>query len=219
MTVYKDDNLILERFEVGPFWVNAYIIGCLKSHQAAIIDPADEGDRLLERCRELGLTLQCIINTHGHADHIMDNKYVKDNTGVPIVIHPADAPMLTDARLNRSAYFGMPLTSPPADKFFREGEDFNIGDVAFEVLHLPGHSPGSVCLLHNGIAIVGDVLFEGSIGRTDFPGGSYEMLVGNIHKKLLPRGDDVRVFPGHGPDTTLGRERRHNPFLLDFRPP
>jgi len=215
MQAYKNENLILEKFEVGPFMVNAYIIGCLKSGQAAIVDPGDQGDLLLKRCRELKLTPKYILNTHGHADHIMDNRYVKEHSQAQIVIHPDDAGMLTDPQLNVSALFAMPLTSPPADLYFREGEIFHVGEIPFEVLHLPGHSPGSVCLFHDPIVLVGDVLFAGSIGRTDFPGGSYEVLVNNIRNKLLPLGDQVQAFPGHGPETTLGRERRSNPFLND----
>jgi glyoxylase-like metal-dependent hydrolase (beta-lactamase superfamily II) len=215
MQVYKNEDLILERFEVGPFMVNAYILGCLKTSEAAIIDPGDEGDRILKRCEELNLTPKFILNTHGHADHIIDNRYVKEKSKAQIVIHALDADMLTDAEKNRSVFFGMPLTSLPADLQFKEGENFTVGEISLEVLLLPGHSPGSVCLFHDPIAIVGDVLFAGSIGRTDFPGGSYEMLVNNIRTKLLPLGDHVLAFPGHGPETTLGQERRTNPFLND----
>ncbi len=213
MKVFENEDVILERFEVGPFMVNTYILGCLKTGKAAIIDPGDEGDRIVTRCEELELTPEYIINTHGHADHRIDNGFVKEKTGAQIVIHPLDAKMLEDPKLNVSAAFSMPLTSPPADLFFKEGEDFKVGDVSLQVIHAPGHSPGSVCLFHDPIAIVGDVLFARSIGRTDFPGGSYEMLIGNIIKKLLPLGDHVIAFPGHGPDTTLGQERRTNPFL------
>lgn len=213
MNLLNDDKIILDRFEVGPFLVNAYILGCTRTKLCAIVDPGDEGDRILSRCRELGLTVQTIVNTHGHADHILDNGYVKKETGAPIIIHPRDAPMLTDPYHNLSAYFSQPQTSPPADLFFREGEPFKIGELTFDVLHTPGHSPGSICLVDGSIALVGDLLFYDSVGRSDFPGGSHHTLIRNIKEKLLPRGDHVRAFPGHGPDTTLGRERRENPFL------
>lgn len=213
MTAFKNDHLILERFEVGPFLVNAYILGCLKSRQCAVIDPGDEGKRILERCRELELSVQYIVNTHGHVDHILDNGYVKQQTGAPLIIHEKDAGMLINPRFNLSAYFMEPKTSPPADLFFKEGETFVVGELVFDVLHVPGHSPGSVCLVNDEIAIVGDVLFYDSIGRTDFPEGSLEQLIENITRKLLPRGDHILAFPGHGPETTLGRERRENPFL------
>lgn len=207
--------MVLEVFEVGAFMVNCYILGCLKTQIAAIVDPGDQSDLILERCRDLNLTPKFILNTHGHADHIADNGYIKKETRADIVIHPLDAPMLTDPQLNMSAMFGTPWTSPPADLHFKEGENFRVGALEFEVLHLPGHSRGSVCLIHDPIAIVGDVLFAGSIGRTDFPGGSYEQLVGNIMRKLLPLEDHVQVYSGHGPATTIGEERRHNPFLLE----
>jgi len=218
MTIFKSDDLIVERFEVGPFLVNAYVLGCLRSQRCAVIDPGDEGESILQRCRELGFTVQYIVNTHGHIDHILDNGYVKQQTGAPIIIHPLDAPMLTNPRHNLSAYFMEPKISPPADLYFKEGESFQIGKLVFDVLHTPGHSPGSVCLVNEEIAMVGDVLFYDSIGRTDFPEGSHDQLIKSIKQKLLPRGDHLQVFPGHGPETTLGRERRENPFLLeDFR--
>lgn len=213
MEVFKNNDLVIERYEVGMFLVNAYIIGCLKSGIGAIVDPGDQGDWLVERALQLNLNIQYILNTHGHADHIMDNGTVKGKTGAQIVIHPLDAKMLTDPDANISAAFSMPTTSPPADRFFDENSPFQVGNVAFQVIHAPGHSPGSVCLYHDSIALVGDVLFAGSIGRTDFPGGSFEILVENIRRKLLPLGDHVIAFPGHGPETTLGQERRTNPFL------
>lgn len=215
MQVYRNDNLILERFEVGAFMVNAYIIGCLKTGEAGVVDPGDEGEMLVDRCRELNLDPKYILNTHGHADHIRDNEYVKKLTNAKIVIHEKDASMLTNPRLNISAFMGLPWTSPPADLFFKESEPFKIGDVSFDVIHIWGHSPGSVCLIHDPIAIVGDVLFCGSIGRTDFPEGSYGALVDGIREKLLPLGDHIEAFPGHGPETTLGQERKTNPFIND----
>ncbi len=215
MTAYKDKKLILERFEVGPYLVNTYILGCLNTGQGAIIDPGYAGEMLLQRCRELGLTVQYILNTHGHIDHILENGLIKQETGARIVIHPADASMLTNPHHNLSAYFTEAIVTPPADLFFEEGRTFRLGELDFQVLHTPGHSPGSVCLVHDPIAIVGDVLFHDSVGRSDFPGGSHEMLLRNIREKLLPLGDHMRVFSGHGPDTTLGRERAENPFLIE----
>jgi glyoxylase-like metal-dependent hydrolase (beta-lactamase superfamily II) len=213
MNLINNQALILERFEVGPFLVNAYILACARTKICVIVDPGDEGDRILNRCRELNLSVTHIVNTHGHADHILDNGFIKQETGAPIIIHPDDAPMLTDPYHNLSAYFSQPRTSPPADQYFQEGTPFHVGELEFDVLHTPGHSPGSVCLVNDVIAIVGDVLFYDSVGRSDFPGGSHETLIRSIKHKLLPRGDHIRAFPGHGPDTTLGRERRENPFL------
>ncbi|TKJ41768.1 MBL fold metallo-hydrolase [candidate division LCP-89 bacterium B3_LCP] len=215
MQVYKDDDLIIERFEVGIYMVNTYIVGCLKTQEAAIVDPGDESDRILKRCEELDLTVKYILNTHGHVDHIQDNEHIKNRTNAQIVIHEKDAGMLTSPRSNISAFIGEPKTSPPADLMFQAGVTFNVGEVAFDILHIPGHSPGSICLIHDPVAIVGDVLFCGSIGRTDFPDGSYEQLTNGIREKLLPLGDHFIAFPGHGPETTLGQERRTNPFIND----
>ncbi|RJP82173.1 MAG: MBL fold metallo-hydrolase [Candidatus Zixiibacteriota bacterium] len=216
MTVYTDDHVILERFEVGPFLVNTYLLGCRRSGQAAVVDPGDEGERLLDRCRALGLEIRWIALTHGHVDHIAEVAALRQATGAPVIIHPLDAPMLTDPRHNLSAYLAEAVTAVPADRFFREEEPFTVGQVELKVLHTPGHSPGSVCLAHPAFALVGDVLFYDSVGRSDFPGGSHEELIRNIRQKLLPLGDEVRIFPGHGPDTTIGRERRVNPFLNDL---
>ena len=204
---------MLKKLVVGLYQANCYILGCKETREGAVIDPGDEGNRILERCGELGLKIQYIVNTHGHVDHILDNGHVKEQTGAPIIVHPKDASMLTNPRHNLSAFFMEPKTSPPADLFFKEGEPFRLGELEFDVLHTPGHSPGSICLVNGEIAIVGDVLFYDSIGRTDFPEGSFEQLISSIKQKLLPRGDHIRVFPGHGPDTTLGRERQENPFL------
>ena len=215
MIVYQNNEITVEGFEVGPFLVNTYIVGCRTTNRAAIVDPGAEGEYLVQRCRDLGFTVQFIVNTHGHIDHILENGYLKQQTGAPIIIHPLDAAMLTDPQRNFSAFFTEPFASPPADIFFQEGQSFSIGDLDFEVLHTPGHSPGSVCLVNSEIALVGDLLFYDSVGRSDFPGGSHELLIRNIREKLLPRGDRLRVFPGHGPQTTLGRERRENPFLTE----
>ncbi|MBU0518244.1 MBL fold metallo-hydrolase [bacterium] len=213
MPLFSNEALVLDRLEVGPFMVNSYILGCQKTRIGAIIDPGDSGDQIIARAKELNLDIKYIFNTHGHVDHIIENGYVKEKTEAQIVIHKLDAPLLTDAQKNTSALLGMPVTSPPPDLFFEDGEDFNLGELTLKVFHAPGHSRGSVCLYHDPIAIVGDVLFAGSIGRTDLLGGSYDVLINSIRSKLLPLGDAVTAYPGHGPETTLGHERKTNPFL------
>jgi glyoxylase-like metal-dependent hydrolase (beta-lactamase superfamily II) len=213
MTAYRDDEMIVERFEVGPFLVNTYIVGCRRSGQGFIVDPGDQGDEILQRCEQLGLDVTHIVNTHGHIDHIAENGYIREKTGARIIIHPDDARMLTDPHRNLSAYLADQVVSPPADLYFQEGEPFRVGELSFDVLHTPGHSPGSICLVNDRLAFVGDLLFYDSVGRSDFPGGSHTVLIQNIRRKLLPRGDEILVFPGHGPATTIGRERRENPFL------
>ncbi len=207
--------MIIRRFEVGPLMVNSYIIGCEKTRIAAIVDPGDESERLLDEAENLNLRLKQIINTHGHADHIAANGEIKEATGAKIYIHQADAEMLTDPAKNLSIYFGPAVLSPPPDGFLDESIPHYVGELKFKILHIPGHSPGSVCLVHNKHAIVGDTLFAGSIGRTDFPGGSHKLLIAGINRKIITLGDDVALLPGHGLPTTVKQERMHNPFLQE----
>jgi len=213
MPLIENEKYVLDRLEVGPFMVNCYILGCRKTNIGAIIDPGDSGDLILERSKALNLQVKYIFNTHGHVDHIIDNRHIKEKTHAQLVIHKLDAPMLTSANRNTSALFGMPITSPPAELFFEDEQEFKLGNLALKIIHTPGHSQGSVCLYYDSFAIVGDVLFAGSIGRTDLPGGSYELLIYSIRNKLLPLGDEIVVYPGHGPETTIGHERKTNPFL------
>jgi len=205
--------MIIKRFEVGPLFVNCYLIGCEQTRLGAVIDPGDEADMLLEQAQSLGLQIQQIINTHGHSDHIADNKEVKALAGAKIYIHPADADMLTDPRKNLSAFFGEAIVSPPADAFLQENQIHKLGRLEFKILHIPGHSPGSACLLHHKTAFTGDTIFAGSIGRTDFPGGSYELLISGIRTKILTLSGDYALLPGHGPITSVEEERLYNPFF------
>ena len=205
--------MILKRYEVGPLYVNSYIIGCEKTGIGAIVDPGDEAEMLLTEAKSLNLKIKQIINTHGHADHIGNNSEVKEATGAEIYIHSVDAEMLVNPEKNLSLFFGPAVQSPPADGYLEEEKIHQIGELKFDILHIPGHSPGSVCLVADGLAIVGDVLFQSSIGRTDFPGGSFTELTGGIRIKLFPLGDETEIFPGHGPPTTIGKERQYNPFL------
>ncbi len=208
-----DDRWLIERMVVGELMVNAYIVAWKPTNDAIIIDPGSEAEIILERIRKLDLNVDAIINTHGHGDHIGGNREMKEALDKPIVIGRHDAELLTDPWKNMSAQFGMPTTSPPADKLLDEGDIVKVGDGELKVFHTPGHSPGSIVLTAEGFAVVGDVLFSGSIGRTDFPGGSLDMLLKMIREKLFPLGDDCLVLPGHGPQTTIGEEKRSNPFL------
>jgi hydroxyacylglutathione hydrolase len=206
-------NMILETFEVGPFMVNCYLVGCETTGDAMIIDPGDMGDMVLARARELNLQVKHIINTHGHADHIKDNGLIKDRTGAPIWIHKLDAPMLPVPNHNLSAFFGFSISSPPADKFLEDGQIFKLGAILFKIIHTPGHSPGGICLLHNKTLFCGDTLFCESIGRTDLPGGDFDTLEQSIRNRIYTLDDDVIVYPGHGPTTSVGFEKHSNPFV------
>lgn len=205
--------LILKMLVVGPIQSNCYILGCERTREALVIDPGGDADRILIALAKDKLRCLYIINTHGHFDHSADNKRLKEVTGAQLLIHPADAPMI----LNQSrsgGMWGIPIdNSPPPDQYLGEGDVITLGDISLKVLHTPGHSPGGISLVTDKIVFVGDTLFAGSIGRTDFPGGDYEGLLRNVKNKIFTLGDEVVVYPGHGPKTTVGRERKTNPFF------
>jgi len=201
------------KLEVGPLGANCYIVYCLKTLQGAVIDPGGNGRDIIGILNRDNIKLACIINTHGHADHIAANDEIKNATGAPVFIHGADGKMLTSAQGNLSSYIGNHLICQPADRLLTDGEKFMVGEIEFAVIHTPGHTPGGICLLANGILFSGDTLFEQSIGRSDFPGGSHSQLINSIKNKLLVLPDHITVWPGHGPGTTIGDERQTNPFI------
>lgn len=207
--------MIIHTLPVGPIMANCHIVGDPQTNQAAVIDPGDEAERILDELQARTLTVACIINTHGHFDHVGGNKELKAATGAPLMIHPGDAPMLD--QLDRSAaMFGMRMqNSPPADQLINDGETIAVGDLILTVIHTPGHSPGGICLHVENHLFAGDTLFAGSIGRTDLPGGDYETLISSVHQKLFGLNPDTQVHCGHGPSTTLRKERqkRFNPFV------
>ena len=188
---------------------NCYILGCERTHGAAIIDPGADEKAIERQIAVLGLEPKMIINTHGHVDHIGANSKL----GLPVYIHKADAGQLTDPVKNVSASIGMPLKSPPAAKLLQDGDRIDIGDIDIEVIHTPGHTPGSICLKFRDIVFTGDTLFAEGVGRTDFPGGSEPELLKSIQEKLFVLPDSTKVYPGHGPATTIGHEKRKNPFF------
>lgn len=204
--------------ESMPFAENSYILWAQGSNEAIVVDPGFEPDAILEQLRTRQLTPVAILNTHGHVDHIAGNKAMKTYfPDAPLVIGRGDAPMLTDADLNLSGPFGFTIVSPPADRLVDEGDELNYAGIRLQVIELPGHSPGHVVFRIEDtdppMLLGGDVLFAGSIGRSDFPGGSLDQLVSGIRAKLWPMADDTRVYPGHGPMTTIGEEKRSNPFV------
>ena len=207
--------MIIKTLVVGPIMANSFVLGCEESHEAAVIDPGDEADRILLALAESDLSLKYIINTHGHLDHVAANKWLKEITGAPILIHPLDAPMLNQVASSAAAWGITAENSPPPDRELEEGDKVAFGRINLEVIHTPGHTPGSISLVleNHTYVYVGDLLFAGSIGRTDFPGGSYEALEQGIKAKLYSLPDDTVVHSGHGPDTTIGREKQTNPFV------
>ena len=198
----------------GIFAENCYIVVDEAARACAIVDPGEEAGLILHKVAETGARPTAIWLTHAHLDHVLGVPQVAAETGAPVHLHPADQP-LYDAVPDQAAWFGLarPPRLPTPDKAFGHGETVSVGGTRFEVRHTPGHSPGSVCLVAPGVVLGGDVLFAGSIGRTDLPGGDFETLVGSIERELLPLPDETILYTGHGPETTIGEERRSNPFL------
>ncbi len=206
--------MIIERLEVGPFASNCYIVGDESTKEGMIIDPGAEANRILSRVKDLGLSIKYIVLTHAHIDHVGAVKEVKDETGAELAIHADDEKYLQVGPSPEVAVFFSNMSPPPPpDILLKGGDSVDIGNLHFLVLHTPGHSLGCICLLYNDIVFSGDTLFNFGIGRTDFPGGSYNQLLNSIHTKLMILPDNTVVYPGHGPQTTIGMERRGNPFL------
>jgi glyoxylase-like metal-dependent hydrolase (beta-lactamase superfamily II) len=212
-------NLRLHTIVSEPFAENSYVIGLTDRKDTLVIDPGFDPESILQYLQDEGLMVAAILNTHGHVDHIAGNRAMKQAfPGAPLVIGGGDAAMLTDAFLNFSAHYGMPVTSPAADRTVGEGDRVEWAGLPLEVFEIPGHSPGHVVFLWRSSPFVvfgGDVLFRGSVGRTDLPGGSFDQLRHGIESKLWPLPDDTVVYPGHGPVTTIGHEKQTNPFVGD----
>jgi glyoxylase-like metal-dependent hydrolase (beta-lactamase superfamily II) len=207
-------------FPVGLLQCNCTVLGDPESGQAVVVDPGDEGQKVLDVLRDEGLTCRAILNTHTHIDHVGANQALKEATGARLLLHEADLP-LYDNLAAQALMLGGLMAAPPrarVDETIHQGDRVRAGGVVAEVLHTPGHTPGSLCFHVDGEALLlsGDTLFAGSIGRTDLWGGDYDQEIASIRERLLALDDRTRVIPGHGPETTIGRERRRNPFLADL---
>ena len=208
--------MIFETLAVGPLQCNCYIIGCEKTREALVIDPGDEAELILPLIHKHQLKVRYILSTHAHIDHVGDLEKIRDQTRAETLLHEEDLSLYNSLSV-QAAWLG--IVTPKAtkiDNFIHQGDKLRFGDHSGEVLFTPGHTPGSICLHlpeDKGRLFAGDTLFQSSIGRTDLWGGSYENIIKSIHERVLLLGDDTVVYPGHGPTTTIGHERKHNPFL------
>ncbi|MGZ3525986.1 MAG: MBL fold metallo-hydrolase [Thermodesulfobacteriota bacterium] len=209
--------MVVKQYEVGNFAVFCYLIGDEETQEGLFIDPADDAKKLLSEAKSQGIDkIRYIVNTHSHVDHIMGNAEMVKRTGAKIIIHQEDASALVRTPTDLLEMFGA-MASPPADIQVKDGEIIQVGNVVLKVLHTPGHSPGGMSLHLDGMVFTGDTLFVGSVGRTDFPGSSWDILENSIRKRLYVLPGETVVFPGHNygstPTSTIQYERRHNPFV------
>lgn len=206
--------MIIETIPVGMMVANCYIIGCEKTKEGAIIDPGADAASLLNKIKQLGLRMKYIILTHGHSDHIGALKEIKEKTDALVGIHPLDKEMLESPALNLSEHMGRKLALDLADIKVKEGDILSIGNEKLKIIHTPGHTPGGISIVTDDAVFTGDTLFAGSIGRTDFPNGSTENILSSIENKLFILPDHTKVYPGHGPSSTIEREKNTNPFFV-----
>ena len=204
-----ENKVLIRKFTGGPMEVNSYVVADQEFKKACIIDPGASAGAMKDFLKKNALDLEFIINTHGHVDHIAQNA----SFDVPIYIHKLDKDFLTDPNLNLSKVVLFSITSPKANTLLEDGEKIKLGSIYLEVMHTPGHTPGSISIKTDNVIFTGDALFKGGIGRTDFPYGDEELLLKAIREKLLVSSDETIIYPGHGASSTIGYERKTNPFL------
>jgi glyoxylase-like metal-dependent hydrolase (beta-lactamase superfamily II) len=208
--------MILKELVVGPFGSNCYVVGSETTNEGIVIDPGADANAILNTVRRAGLSIVLIVATHNHVDHVGALRQVKDATGAPYTVHEADVEGIMPAVFGRmlGVVVSGSLKAPPKpDRLLSDGDVIEFGDMKLTVLHTPGHTPGGISLLGDGLVFSGDTLFNLGIGRTDLHGGDYATLIHSIMSKLMVLPDDTVVYPGHGPQTTIGFERKRNPFL------
>lgn len=205
--------MIIDRLVVGMLQCNCYLVGCEQTKKGIVIDPGGDAPLILDRVDKIGLTVEYIVNTHGHIDHIAANRPVKEATGAQIAIHEDDAEWLVADQGAYARMLGVQSAGPPADVLLREDDEVVFGEERLKVMHTPGHSQGGISLLGDGVVFCGDTLFAMGVGRVDLPGGSWETLMSAIKTRLFTLPDETEAYTGHGPPTTIGREKRFNPWF------
>jgi hydroxyacylglutathione hydrolase len=207
--------MIVKMLVVGPFASNCHVVGSSSTNEGMIIDPGAEAETIFRMVQQMELSISLIVATHAHIDHVGAIRAVQEKTHAEFALHEEEKGLLFTAPMRMLTSLGLtPVKSPPQpDRLLKDGDRINVGDLHFEVLHTPGHSSGGICLSGHGVVFSGDTLFNSGIGRTDFPGCSHERLMKSIREILMVLPDETIVYPGHGPPTTIGDERRGNPFL------
>ncbi|MEW6089141.1 MAG: MBL fold metallo-hydrolase [bacterium] len=208
--------MFLEQIVVGPLEVNCYIFGDDKTKEVVVIDPGGNAVEIIEIIKNNSLIISAIINTHGHIDHTFDNKALKEYSKSPLLIHEEDGKMLVSRFHNLSDFLGYEISAISPDAYLKDKEVVRAGSLELKVIHTPGHTPGSISLKCKNIIFTGDTLFAGGIGRTDLPGGSEKEIYSSIKNKLFLYPDDTIIYPGHGPSSTIGKEKKYNPFLKNL---
>ncbi|MEZ5359583.1 MAG: MBL fold metallo-hydrolase [Candidatus Zixiibacteriota bacterium] len=198
---------------VSMFETNCYLACDEFTGKCAIIDPGDEPEKIFSEIEQLNVTPEVVLLTHGHGDHIGAVVEMIHRYKIPLFAGDGEETLLSSPERNMSAAVGLPIICPPPKMYLKESDKVKVGNISFSVISTPGHSPGGVCYLHENILFCGDTLFYGSVGRTDFPGCSHEQLISSIANKLMNLPDSTKCYPGHGPATTIGYEKKHNPFL------
>lgn len=205
--------MILRFLQVGPLPSNCYIVGDNCSKKGVVIDPGAQPQLIYNKIKQDNLKVELIILTHGHSDHIGAVNELQELTGAEVAIHEKDYPLLLSPHENLSKYMGQEITISSVDFKLKDGQKLKVGELELDIVHTPGHTPGSISIKIKNTIFTGDTLFTGSVGRTDFPGGSFQELIASIKNKLLILDDDTEIYPGHGPKSTIGIERKTNPFI------
>ena len=214
-------KIIIERIPVGEYLVNTYLVVCAETRDGVLIDPAGEAERLANMVRKAGVKLKYILNTHGHADHVVANRKLSRMFSAPVCMHEADDEFFSDGNIREITTRELGLPPPESADILLQDEDIiQVGNLSIKVLHTPGHTPGSCCFLTEGHLFTGDTLFVGAVGRTDLAGGSLDTLLESLEKKIIKLPPDTQIWPGHDygetPTSTIGREIEENPYITDF---